>query len=408
MENRLTEVCLSPFNSNGTIRKTGKHLLQTFMNFDFTNEHVQFQAAIIDMGFIWRVCCPSSEDREFKLINGEVITWDDYALRIFTEVLKRHKNTHEIHFINDRYDMINTIKDAEHQRRSEKFTGVTKNIFIKPNDKLPSKTDLSAFFKNPGNKIRLQEFLMERFQTYIAMNEEAKNLEFYYTLKEKCYNLKTKCVVNERVCHQIEADTRIFFHAKYISAQEEGMTPISIDAEDTDVICLSLYASTKFNLPLFLYKNGKYCNCINLLPPHVSNIILQLHFFSGSDCTSSFFNHGKKSIYPKLIQQDAISKLESVGDSLPITDNILNDLRELTKQNIYKIKDAKSMGEARAIKYNRLNKKNTSLIPPDDDSLTFHSARTNYITWIFKIFHCQTHQSLLSIMVGSWMIMVRL
>jgi hypothetical protein len=43
-------------------------------------------------------------------------------------------------------------------------------------------------------------------------------------------------------------------------------------------------------------------------------------------------------------------------------------------------------GEARAIKYNRLNKKNTSLIPPDDDSLTFHSARTNYIAWIFKMF----------------------
>ena len=51
----------------------------------------------------------------------------------------------------------------------------------------------------------------------------------------------------------------------------------------------------------------------------MSNITLQLHFFSGSDCTSSFFNHGKKSIYPKLIQQDAISKLKSVGDSLPIT-----------------------------------------------------------------------------------------
>ena len=34
------------------------------------------------------------------------------------------------------------------------------------------------------------------YLTYIAMNEEANNLEFYYTLKEKCYNLKTKCVVN--------------------------------------------------------------------------------------------------------------------------------------------------------------------------------------------------------------------
>ena len=40
---------------------------------------------------------------------------------------------------------------------------------------------------------------------------------------------------------------------------------------------------------------------------------------------------------------------------------------ELTKQNIYKIKDTKSMGDDRAIKYNRLNMKSMSLIPPDDD-----------------------------------------
>ena len=43
------------------------------------------------------------------------------------------------------------------------------------------------------------------------------------------------------------------------------------------------------------------------------------------------------------LKNAAIIKLKGVGDSLPLTDNILNDLRELTKQHIYKIKDAKSM-----------------------------------------------------------------
>ena len=62
------------------MRKTGKHPLQEIMNFDFTNLQAQFQVAIIDLGFIWYICCPTSEDREFKLINGEAITWGDYAL----------------------------------------------------------------------------------------------------------------------------------------------------------------------------------------------------------------------------------------------------------------------------------------------------------------------------------------
>ena len=110
--------------------------------------------------------------------------------------MKRHRNTREIHVINDRYDFINNVKEAEHQTRSEKFAGVTKNILIKSNDKLPSKTDLSSFFKNPGNKIRIQEFPMECFQNYISTNEEEKNLEFYYALREKYYSLKTKYIVN--------------------------------------------------------------------------------------------------------------------------------------------------------------------------------------------------------------------
>ena len=108
--------------------------------------------------------------------------------------MKRHKNTRDIHFINNRYDFINNVKNAKQDQRS--LLELQKNILIKSNDKLPSKTDLSSFFKNPGNKIRIQEFPMECFQNYISTNEEAKNLEFYYALREKCYNLKTKYIVN--------------------------------------------------------------------------------------------------------------------------------------------------------------------------------------------------------------------
>ena len=72
------------------------------MKFDFSNAPTQFQAAITDMGFLWRLCPPTTEGWELKLINGEVLTWDNYAWSIFTEALKIHKDTQEIHFVNDR------------------------------------------------------------------------------------------------------------------------------------------------------------------------------------------------------------------------------------------------------------------------------------------------------------------
>ena len=57
---------------------------------------------------------------------------------------------------------------------------------------------------------------------------------------------------------------------------------VVIDAEDTDALCLSLYATTQIPIPINIYQHGKS-----------SKIILQLHFFTGVDCTSSFFDHGK-------------------------------------------------------------------------------------------------------------------
>ena len=120
---------------------------------------------------------------------------------------------------------------------------------------------------------------MKRFQTYISLNEALESANFYYTFKEKCYDLNRKCEVNELVCNQIEADTNIF-RANYIS-EKQDMLPIAIHAKETDVMCLSLHASTEINLPLYLYKNGKYtcfycieilfCNYISSLGPYCSS-----------------------------------------------------------------------------------------------------------------------------------------
>ena len=69
LENRVTDKCLVIFDTNGSMVKTQKSKsLQSFVfappppHLDFTN--LQNYTAVIDMGFFWRLCMPSTKDRE--------------------------------------------------------------------------------------------------------------------------------------------------------------------------------------------------------------------------------------------------------------------------------------------------------------------------------------------------------
>ena len=113
------------------------------------------------------------------------LTWNDCAQSIFERILNRYKYAKEIHFVNDRYDLVHTIKDAEHQRRSQHYVSGTKNVYIKAHEMLPSKNEFSSYFRNSMNKIRLQEFLFERFLIYISSNlKKSEEHTFYYTRKK--------------------------------------------------------------------------------------------------------------------------------------------------------------------------------------------------------------------------------
>ena len=65
-------------------------------------------------------------------------------------------------FVDDPYDVTDSIKGEEHLRRN--CVNWSKNVYIKSNDKLPNRTNLLIFFTNKSNKIRLQNFLNTEFQ----------------------------------------------------------------------------------------------------------------------------------------------------------------------------------------------------------------------------------------------------
>ena len=76
--------------------------------------------------------------------------------------MNRHLNAKTVIFINNPYDVIDSVKAEEHVGR--KCIYGSKNVYIKEIDELPNKTNLSTFFSNKSNKIRLQNYLKVEFQ----------------------------------------------------------------------------------------------------------------------------------------------------------------------------------------------------------------------------------------------------
>ena len=347
MEHRVTEECLPIFNINGTIRKGQKSKLLEKLNFVELSTSEQY-IALVDMGFIWRLATPSTEDREKR--DGSSFTWGDYAQKIFNIICTRHAQASEIIMVNDPYDVPINIKDCEHERRmgDKQYTGTTPNVFMRKNDMLPPSHEFNSMFKNSDNKIRLQQFLKTEL-TVLA--EEKPDVKFVYSLRNKCWNLSSGFEVPAYQCQHMEADTIVFYI--YSQMRKAGVNDIVIiDAEDTDVVVLAAYATTKVTGALGIRRRNKIYNC-KLLDD--SNIIVQLHIFTGADATAAFFGQGKKTVYDKVMKsEDAKKMLETLGSELPVSPASVQKRINFTIKHIYNDKSSKTLGAARAGKWKRM------------------------------------------------------
>ena len=50
--------------------------------------------AIVDMGLIWRLAAPNTEDREKS--DGSKYTWGDYREQVVLTVMRRHRHAERI------------------------------------------------------------------------------------------------------------------------------------------------------------------------------------------------------------------------------------------------------------------------------------------------------------------------
>ena len=59
---------------------------------------MQDYTAAVDMGFFWRLCMPSTENKEKG--DETKYTWSDYTSKIFFTVMNRHSNAKAVMFVN--------------------------------------------------------------------------------------------------------------------------------------------------------------------------------------------------------------------------------------------------------------------------------------------------------------------
>ena len=178
---------------------------------------------------------PTTEDRERG--DKTKYTWADYANNIFFTIMNRHLNAKTVIFVNDPYDVIDSVK-AEEQVRRNCIYG-SKNVYIKAIDELLNKTNLSTFFSNKSNKVRLQNYLKVEFQ---KLSRSFPGKELIYSIQQNCEDLKTGINILSYECYHQESDT-ILFYIIHAIRQTGHHNTIIIDALDTDVIALSSLVS---------------------------------------------------------------------------------------------------------------------------------------------------------------------
>ena len=382
---RISDECLTMFNADGSMRKTAKSkLLQSFEKKPVI-EKPHTYSSIVDMGLIWRLATPTSEDREVKRRSGSDFLWGDYLEKICCLVHSRHKDAEKLILINDDYNT-SSIKDDEHSRRAEKYNNLP-NVYPKEADKFPSASIFKRVMLKSENKVRLQKLLKMRFKATSNLH----HAEIIYCEGNTAENMTNGESEHDFSFQQAEADTMIF--SAYANLRRSVSHTVVIDSEDTDVYVQAAYVSNHIPGDLVIKSKSAFFNCKDLVSDSIASVLIPFHIITGCDHTSGFYGRGKKALLDRLKDDDEGQQLlHHVGDQLELSDEVRNNMRKFVITKIYGEK-ATSCSDARASRWRKMKKKSLGRLPPDEDTLDHHLERTNYLSFCQKHYDLQQHPS---------------
>ena len=212
----------------------------------------------------------------------------------------------------DRYDIQNSIKKAERDRRSKSVFTAT-NYEVIEGRVIP---DWKKFISSGENKQSLIRFLGDYIVKHINQNSPLQEGQSLY-LAGLFSNPETVKMLNQNgmldcsclASTQEEADTRTILHALYSDKlyQENNVQGcIVVKSPDTEVLVLYVHYFPKIkNTSELWFQTGPITrtkDCRRYIPVHelcksLSSVVCEIlpatHALTGCDTTSSFFGIGK-------------------------------------------------------------------------------------------------------------------
>ena len=167
----------------------------------------------------------------------------------------------------------------------------------------------------------------------------------------------------------------MLFTAYSVVRNQNPTSPVIIGSEDTDVYVQAAFVSINIQGALYIKKKSSLVNCSTMLPEIVAESIIAAHFITGSDHTSGFYGHGKRSALKKLLTDpEACDLLRNVGNSLCMTEKVENDMRSFVLNKIYSADVNSTCGQARAAKWRKQKRKSTVSLPQTKTLFTIISS----------------------------------
>lgn len=291
----------------------------------------------------------------------------------------------EIHIIFDKY-YEESIKSGTRSKRGSVKTA--HSYIIKGDIQIPLNwTKFLAIAENKAELARYYtEYLMESGRLYLKAGQ---SIYLSGGLKEKVVKVDEHgfIYVPDLRSNQEEADTRIILHAITRNAVN-----IVVSSPDTDVLVLLLHHRPAISSPkiyMLTGNVGRYANLSHYIPVHdiyeslshpQHRILLSAYCLTGCDTVSSFFGHGKKSVYRILQKPDEYMGMETLGDEAVL---IQDELLAATKfiGALYGKQGCTSLNLLRCEKGSKMSGKK---LPPTDNSFQLHVLRCLYQLYIWK------------------------
>ena len=259
-------------------------------------------------------------------------TFRDMASKFVNHIIHKSvavagNDVKQMHIVFDRYEE-NSIKNATREKRGNN-TGHTYHVL--PDVTIPG--NWKQFLGVAKNKTALAEYYT-RYITEVAPTILSQGQVLYISGGKDNSTIRvtqnTLTDVESLRTNQEEADTHIILQS--MVAADHGCDKIVVCSPDTDVLVLLVHHRPSIGAQEIYFltgHDGKQTSMARFIPVHQlhnsltpaqRNILLSVYCMTGCDTVSSFFGHGKRTVFRIMMKHaERFQELASLGTTPALT-----------------------------------------------------------------------------------------